>query len=194
MAVETVPAVEIRRKLTPEDVFAMVDTGELDEGRHCELVDGELIDVAPASDSHGAGTVNILLPLGNFARKAGGRVYDSSTGFMVGPNFRQLRSPDVSYIGPKRAQAPKGAFIHGAPDLAVEVLSGGQRTDAYAKPKVREYLEAGAQVVWLVDLARREVRIYSAVSEDITVVRPNAVLTLDPIVPGFSLPVADIFE
>ncbi|MDE3074139.1 MAG: Uma2 family endonuclease [Chloroflexota bacterium] len=49
--------------------------------------------------------------------------------------------------------------MDGAPDLAVEVLSEGQHGEAYAKPKVREYFEAGAQLVWLVDVNRREVRL-----------------------------------
>jgi Uma2 family endonuclease len=113
---------------------------------------------------------------------------------MVGRDFRQLRAPDVSYIGPARVQDSYPRFIHGAPDLAVEVLSRDQHTEAYAKPKVREYFEAGAQLVWLVGLDKQEVRVYRKDSDEITIMRGKAVLTLEPIISGFKLRVAAIFR
>jgi len=132
------------------------------DGRLCwddffELVDGEIVELAPVIGDHGSGETNILTPLAVFSRKAGGKAFPSSTGFTVGQHFQQLRAPDVSYIGPARVQDSYPRFIHGAPDLAVEVLSRDQHTEAYAKPKVREYFEAGAQLVWLVDLNKKEV-------------------------------------
>ncbi len=193
MVAHTLPAVEVRKKLTPDDVYEMQLRGELGDKGY-ELVDGELIEVPPAYGDHGIANVNVTYPLVTFARKAGGRVFDSSTGFMVGPDFKQLRSPDAAYIGPARVQPSYPRFVRGAPDLAVEVLSKGQHGEAYAKPKVREYFEAGAQLVWLVDLRRKEVRVYRPESDEILFLRRDAVLTLEPIISGFSLKVSDLFS
>ncbi len=184
---------EVRKKLLPQDVYEMVLRAELEPDKGYELIDGELVEVPPAFGYHGSTEVAISGPLFAFSQQAGGRVFGSSTGFMVGPGLRQLRSPDVSYIGPQRLQPSYSKFIEGAPDLAVEILSEGQHGEAYAKPKVREYLEAGAQLVWLVDCRRREVRVYRPDSDEFTILRGKGVLTLEPIVSGFSL-VADIFR
>jgi Uma2 family endonuclease len=100
----------------------------------------------------------------------------------------------VAYIGPARAQASYPRWIDGAPDLAVEVLSQGQYGPAYAYGKIREYFEAGAQLVWLVDRRRKEVRVYQSGSDEYVIYRNDAVLTLEPIVPGFALSVTDIFR
>jgi Uma2 family endonuclease len=188
------PDIEVRKKLTPDDVYDMLMDGRLSWDDFFELDDGEIVELAPVHADHASCESNILDPLLTFARKAGGKVLPSSTGFMVGPDFRQLRSPDVSYVAPARVQDSYPRFIQGAPDLAVEVLSRGQFTAAYAKPKVREYFEAGAQIVWLVDIPRQEVRVYRKDSDEITVMRGKAILTLEPIVVGFKLRVADIFR
>ncbi|MGH2366235.1 MAG: Uma2 family endonuclease [Chloroflexota bacterium] len=193
MAIETTPAVEVRKKLTPDDVCRMQLSGELRDKAH-EPVDGELIEVPPTIGEHGKHAGNLAGPLWAFAQHAGGRIFDSSTGFMVSPGHRQLRSPDVSYIGPARLRASYPCFIDGAPDLAVEILSEGQHGEAYAKTKVLEYFEASAQLVWFVDLAHREVRVYRPESDEITILRRDAVLTLEPIVSGFVLKVEDIFS
>ena len=137
--------------------------------------------------------MDVIVPLRTFSRKAGGRVFDSG-GFLVGRDFGQLRSPDVSYWAPNREFVTAGPWIKGAPDLAVEVLSPGQFGEAYALPKIREYFDAGAQLVWFVDLPKREVRVYRPNATEYTIMRGKAVLTLEPIVPGFKLRVADIFR
>lgn len=193
MAIDTTPRVEVRKKLTPDDVWHMQQRGELDE-KFGELVDGELIEVPPAFDEHGFRTIELSGPLWNFVQKAGGRLFDSSTGFIVGADFQQLRSPDIAYVRPEHVRPLTGRFYRGAPDLAVEVLSEGQHGQAYAQPKLREYFEAGAQLVWFVDLRQKEVRVYRPNSDEYTIMRGDAVLTLEPIASGFELKVSDIFR
>jgi Uma2 family endonuclease len=80
-----------------------------------------------------------------------------------------------------------------APDLAVEVLSQEQQGEAYARPKVAEYLAAGSKVVWLVDYEARNVRSYQAGKAEYTVYSGDDVITLDAIAPGFSAPVSAFF-
>lgn len=193
MAIDTTPSMEVRRKLTSDDMERMLLRGELEDGNH-ELIDGELIDVGAAGDDHGRTTIDLILALGNFARGAGGQVWGSVTGFRVGRDFTQVRAPDIAYTGPGRVPARVEGYLHGAPELAVEVLSHDQHGEACAVTKVREYFEAGGIFVWLVDRRRREVRVYRRDSDDYVVLRGDAVLTLEPIIEGFSLRVADIFH
>lgn len=192
MAIDTTSAVEVRRKLTPDDVRRMLESGELGPDATFELVDGEVMALPPAFGDHGRTELDIATALHIFARAHGGCAFAADTGFMVGPQRRDLRAPDAAYIGPDRVQESYPHFIDGAPDLAVEVLSGDQYGDAYARTKVREYLDADGQLVWLVDRRRREVRVYRAGAEEYTTLRGDAVLTLEPIVTGFALRVRDI--
>ena len=79
-----------------------------------------------------------------------------------------------------------------APDLAVEVLSPSDRI-ADALAKIAMYLDAGVRLVWLVDPA----------SQTVTIFRPDAIPTKldaddtldgDEVLPGFTLPIAEIFS
>ena len=148
----------------------------------------------PESADNAGIEANIIAALAHFARSAGGRAFSSSAGVMVGRDHRQLREVDAAYIGPARLQLAYPRWVDGAPDLAVEVLSQNQYGAAYARGKVHEYLDAGAQLVWLVDQRREEVRVYRPNSDDFTICRGEAELTLEPIISGFSLKVSDIFR
>jgi len=187
-------AVEVRKKLTPEDVWRMQQCGQIDSDLIFELVDGEIVELAATGFQGGLVSVHIVMALAVFAEKAGGWVLDSSTGFKVGADHQQLRSPDASYLAPNRPRPPDDPFVDGAPDLAVEVLSADQYGPAYARTKVREYFEAGSQLVWLVHPKRQDVRIYRPNSTEYRIMRDDAVLTLEPIVDAFALRVSDIFR
>jgi Uma2 family endonuclease len=187
-------AVEVKRLLTPEDIERMMQCGQLNEDDVLELVNGEIVWLAPVSTSHGGSSARIGARLVPFADDIGARVHDSSAGFMVGENLQQLRSPDVSLVTKERLDILRqGAFARGAPDLAVEVLSEGQHGEAYARPKIAEYFAAGCKVVWFVDLRTRSVREYLAGSPEYRVYSGDAAITLDAIAPGFSCPVSSFF-
>ena len=194
MAIDAAPAVEVRKKLTPDDVWEMVCRGEIDPDLHWELIEGEVVEIPPESMGNSNVEATIIAALSNFARVAGGRAFSSSLGATVGADRRQLREVDAAYVGPASLLNSPGPWMNGAPDLVVEVLSRGQYGPAYAHGKVREYLEAGAQLVWLVDARHEEVRVYRPNSNEYTINRNDAVLTLEPIIGGFALKVSDIFR
>jgi Uma2 family endonuclease len=99
--------------------------------------------------------------------------------------------PDCAFVSRKRqAQPPPAAYNPIPPDLAVEVLSPSNTPDEIAI-KVDNYLRAGT-VVWVVN----------GDAQRVTVHRPDAAPktsgiedTLDggDVLPGFTLPVRDIF-
>jgi Uma2 family endonuclease len=77
-----------------------------------------------------------------------------------------------------------------APDLAVEVISPGDRPGGMLE-KVADWLKAGTRLVWVVDLQRRQVQVYRA---DGTQALLSDADTLDgeEIVPGFEIEITAI--
>jgi Uma2 family endonuclease len=77
------------------------------------------------------------------------------------------------------------------PDLAVEVLSPSDRM-ADALAKVAMYLQAGTRLVWLVNPATRTVVVFRSEVDPETLGETDA-LDGDNVLPGFSVPVTEIF-
>jgi Uma2 family endonuclease len=120
--------------------------------RSCELVDGRVVDVSPASWRHGwvAGRVHSALLLWAQANHTG-VVVAAETGFVLRRNPDTVRAPDIAFVRAGRT-VQANPFAEGAPDVAVEVLSPGARAGATAR-KGRDYLEAGAAQVWIAETA-----------------------------------------
>ncbi|MEB3360391.1 MAG: Uma2 family endonuclease [Synechococcales bacterium] len=90
-----------------------------------------------------------------------GEAFDSSTGFRL-PNGAD-RSPDAAWVRRERwesltPQQRKG-FVPLCPDFVVELRS---ESDSLPKlqAKMREYIDNGARLGWLVDPQNRQVEIY----------------------------------
>ena len=185
--------IEVKQLLTPADVERMLLSGELDWDDSFELVNGEIVPVAPVHSPHSRVCIRIIVALDPFARSIGAKLLDSSVGCIVGEHRQQLRAPDVSLISRERLSILTGGFVQGAPDLAVEVLSGGQHGEAYARPKLAEYFAAGSKVVWFADLRTQTVREYLSDQREYRLYRGDAAITLDAIAAGASFPVSSFF-
>ena len=89
-------------------------------------------------------------------------------------------------------------FLEGAPVFAVEVRSEGDyepQGEAALAQKRRDYFAAGTLIVWDVDLLSRDVvRVYRATAPDApTVYRRGDVAEAEPAVPGWRIPVDELF-
>jgi Uma2 family endonuclease len=105
-----------------------------------------------------------------------------------------VRIPDVSFVSWDRLpgrRVPSRPIPRLAPDLAVEVLSKGN-TKREMERKLREYFNAGVGLVWLIDPKARTVAVYTAVDHFI-VLGEKQTLEGRPVLPGFSLPLAQWF-
>ena len=107
----------------------------------------------------------------------------------------QVRFPDVAFIGYDRI--PEGAdpatpVPDWIPSLAVEILSPNN-TKAEMTRKLRDYFEAGVELVWYVDPPTRTVRVYHS-TENVTTLTENDELDGEQVLPGFRLSVHDWFE
>ncbi|HEU0166557.1 MAG TPA: Uma2 family endonuclease [Chloroflexota bacterium] len=188
-------AIEVKRLLTPDDVERMVRCGELDESSFWEFVNGEVVWMAPAFEPQGMIVMHIATKVVPFADSIGAYVSDGQAGYWVDHGYRQLRSPDFSLIaGERREMVRTDAFMRGAPDLAVEVLSKGQLGEACAVEKRDEYFAAGGKVVWIVNPGDKTVREYIAGGDEYRVYSGDAEITLDAIAPGFRCPISEFFR
>ena len=77
------------------------------------------------------------------------------------------------------------------PDLAVEILSPGQTVGELAR-KLRSVIRRGVRLGWLIDDRKRAVRVFRPNPEPV-ILRPGDVLDGGDVLPGFALPVAELF-
>ena len=144
-----------RHKLNVEDYGRMVDAGILGEGDRVELIDGELIDMAPIGQGHAA-TVNAL----NRAL-----VLACGERAIVSPQnpvrIDQLNEPQPDFA----LFRPRADFYHagdqpGPADvlLLIEVADSSAQFDRTVKLPM--YARAGIAEVWIIDLKRRVLDVY----------------------------------
>jgi Uma2 family endonuclease len=95
-----------------------------------------------------------------------------------------VRAPDVAFVSTQRLGGPDPvAFPELAPDLAVEVLSPGDRPGEVLE-KVEAWLSAGTRLVWVIDPERRTGRVYRA-DGSVSELERDGVLDGEDVVPGF---------
>lgn len=99
--------------------------------------------------------------------------------------------PDVAFVSKQRQPQPsREAYNPLAPDLAVEVLSPTD-DESDMRFKVVNYLRAGT-MVWVVNPDKKQVEVYAPDAAPKTV-GIDDVLDGGGVLPGFTLPVKDIF-
>ena len=103
-----------------------------------------------------------------------------------------VRAPDVSFISWQRFPdfvRPREQVLPVAPDLAVEVLSPSN-TEGEMNRKRREYFQAGARLVWILDPPTATVQVYTGPDDCVRVTAGDELDGAD-VLPGFRLRVQD---
>lgn len=184
-ATAAVPA----RPVTADELLAMPD-----DGLRRELIDGEVFVTPPPGEEHGVVAAEILLSLGNHVRAHRlGRVFAAETGYRIGSDPDTVLAPDAAFVSRQRIEqvAISRGYRAGAPDLAVEVVSPG---DSFAdvEAKVARWLSAGCRMVIVVNPARRAATVYRS-RDDIVLLAESDILDGGDVVPGWKLPLRDLF-
>ena len=178
-----------RRLLTVDEYHRMGEAGILTEDDRVELIEGELVAMAPIGSEHVAAT-NALTRLLVMA------VGDQAVVSVQNPlrlNRRSEPQPDFTLLRPRdyRPMLPRPEDTL----LAVEVAASSLDYDR--KVKLALYARSGIPEVWIVNLAAREVEVYRAPSGDSYASMRRAtgadVLTIEAL-PAVRIPVAEIFR
>lgn len=181
-----------KARVTAQDLWRL---GEGDVRR--ELVDGEVVEMAPVGGIHGEITLRIGRRLVEHVdRHGGGKVLVGDVGFVLSlPNDpERVRAPDVAFVGSQRlpgGQLPEG-FLPGAPDLAVEVLSPTDNP-LQIQQKVRDYLEAGCRLVWVIAPQAKTVTVYRP-DGSARLLREGDVLEGEDVLAGLRISLAEVFR
>ena len=176
------------RPMTADELFHMPD-----DGFRCELVRGELRKMPFAAPIHSETALRIGASLLIHARANRlGRAYGADTGFELASDH--VRAPDAAFVRAERADAAQDAdgFFPGPPDLAVEVISFD---DLYMDvvEKIEDWLAAGTLAVVVANPRNRTVKIHRP-NEDEIILSEDDVLEIQDVVPGWRMPVAEIFR
>lgn len=181
--------IQAERFLTAEELLALPD-----DGFKYELVDGRLLTRMPAGVEHGGLSVRLTLALGQYVDAHDlGVVLSADTGFQLRRAPDTVRAPDVAFIRKARIAAgglPVG-YWPGAPDVAVEVVSPSELARD-VDIKVREYLDRGSRLVWVVRPRDRSVVVHRPGGPPVTL-HETDVLDGGDIVPGFRYELARLF-
>lgn len=164
-----------------------------DEGR-CELVNGKIVHLTASRPLHGLIEVRLGSRLFTYADSNGrGLVLGGEVGLWTRRNPDTVRGADLVFISRERyaSRNPKG-ILDVAPELVIEILSPDDRRGEVME-KLEDYFAMGVDVVWLVDPGHRYVLAYRSLRE-VERFEEWDVLTEEEILPGFSLPVAEIFQ
>ena len=176
-----------QRTATIEDLLRTPE-----DGQKYELVDGEIL-VSPGGARHSKVGSQVLYLLKSVADKtSAGEVYGPDLGILL-PNGN-VRSPDVCFVRREKlpgGESPEG-FLEVIPDLAVEVLSPNDRMRQVAD-KIGEFLEVGVPIVWVVDPKYRTVNVYRSLSDTERLTEKDTI-SAEPVLPGFSVQVAEFFR
>lgn len=179
--------VATEKRYTPEDLLTMPG------GEHYELVDGRLVERKMSTwSTYVAGVIYGLLD--PFCRQNRlGWVFPEGMGFQCFAALPgRVRKADVSFIRLQRlslAQATTEGHCPIAPDLVVEVISPNDI--AYeVDEKIREFLDTGVPLIWIVNPEQRTVEIHRA-SGPGAILRENDEISGEDVVPGFRCRVGD---
>ena len=188
-----VPQTRVRLVPTPgtateQDVLDPIDHADC----ICELIDGVLVE-----KTMGYMESLLAMAIGELLRRF---VRKRKLGIVLGPDGtleilpRSGANPRCLFLswerfpGGKPPQTPIPAVV---PDLAVEVLSEGN-TEGEMRRKLQDYFTAGVRLVWCVDPRTRTAAVYTS-PEQCTVFNESGVLTGGDVLPGFELPLRELF-
>jgi len=181
-----------KARVTAHDLWRL---GEGDTRR--ELVNGEVIEMAPVGGIHGEVTLRIGRRLAEYVERHGtGKVVVGDVGFVLPlpSDPERVRAPDVAFVSSLRlpgGRLPEG-FLQGAPDLAIEVLSPSDNP-LDVQQKVRDYLEADSRLVWVVAPQAKTVTVYRA-DGSARLLREHDTLEGEAVLPGLTIPLAEVLQ
>lgn len=159
-----------------------------------ELVNGDPVQKPFAGARQARITASLVGHLWAYveARRLG-YVYPVNTGFVLAEAPPAVRTPSGAFVRMEQFSATfdHDGYLRVPPDIAIEGTSQWD-TIAHALARVVMWLEAGTPLVWLADALGGTVFVCSQESSPRVLAGDDA-LDGEDILPGFTLPLRDIF-
>ena len=176
--------------LTAEDLLRLDS-----KGVKGELIRGEFCETMSAGAEHGEIAISFIYELGKFVKtRRLGRILGTNVGVLLERDPDTVREPDVMFISAERMPLtvrPDG-YCEVIPDIAVEIESFSDSI-AEVNDKARMWRSYGVPLVWATYTNPRSIDVHHA-DGTITTLRENDILDGGEILPGFSVPVGDVFD
>lgn len=191
MSAVSEPAADIL--MTTDELLALPDDG-IDR----ELIGGQLREkpITKRNPRHSRVQMkvgHILFNWLDLQPEPRGQVLGGEAGFRLRRNPDTTVGVDVAYVSAETmAGTPEdAALVEGPPLLAVELLSPSDKQEEIYE-KVKEYLRCGVPQVWIIDPFFQTLSVHRP-GEEPLLFNIRQEFSADPILPGLSVKVADIF-
>ncbi|MEH2258888.1 Uma2 family endonuclease [Nostoc sp.] len=186
------PTLELNIDLTDEQFFQLCQNNR--DLKFERTASGELIIMPPTGSSTSDSNADLTYQLRAWSRQNKlGKSFDSSGGFKL-PNGAE-RSPDTSWVKMERwnalSEAEKERFAPLCPNFVVELMSPSDSLEK-TQAKMREYMENGARLGWLINRGQQQVEIYRS-NREVEISQNPKTLSGENILPGFVLDLAEIW-
>ena len=129
-------------------------------GMHCELVDGNVIKMSPATLQHQdifGYLFNLLMAYFGLTKR--GRVLTQPFTQRL-PNVEAKREPDLMVVLAENFPRIQQTFLDGPADICIEIVSE-ESTNRDHITKLGEYQKGGVKEYWILDYMQREALFYT---------------------------------
>lgn len=160
-----------------------------------QTAEGELVVVSPTGGTSGSKNLSLSRQFGNWVEENLdlGEGFDSSTLFTLPSGAK--RSPDAAWVSRERwdalTQKQQDGYPPLCPDFVVELRSPTDNLEE-AQAKMREYIDNGCRLGWLINPCDRTVEIYR-LGQPVVVLQSPTSLSGEDVLPGFVLDLQRIF-
>ncbi|MCL2833183.1 MAG: Uma2 family endonuclease [Treponema sp.] len=144
-----------------DEYYTYADFLEWDEDFRAELLDGEILMMAPPLTNHQDISGELFFQIRSFLENKKCKVYASPFGVRLFPKKDKSDDtvflPDIVVVCDSNKLDDYGC--NGAPDLVIEIISPS--TARYDRIyKLRKYQKAGVREYWIVDPILKSVEVY----------------------------------
>ena len=166
-----------------------------DDGCRMELIAGKVTTRRYAWWNEGLAGTAVLMSLVNHLEESDldGLALASGVGYHIKSDPDHVRVPNVAYIKQERMDVEEPDFFFpGAPDSAFENVTTCD-TYYYVADKVRAWFETGAGMVIVINVHNKSVMVHHSLKQA-TMLTAGDTVDGGDVLPGWSMPVADIFK
>src|SRR4029077_9658839 len=149
--------------------------------------------MSPPGEIHGSVQATAAHLLKMHGQKKGlGKAFAEVT-VILRRNPDRVVGPDAAFVMKRSlpARTSRENYLETIPELVAEVRSKND-TRSEMRAKAQEYLSAGVLLVWVIDPSSKTVTVFSP-RENPQNLREGDSLTAKGIIPGFKVPVAELF-